>query len=75
MEITKLIEEQIKDLDKVLEEIDATIASIAAQQEPVLWFVKYKTIRGIVKYLPCIGITEAREWAERLNGQIMKSMF
>lgn len=69
MNINKIIEEQIKDLDKVLEEIDATIASIAA--EPIIWFVKYRTIRNEVKYLPCEGIELANEWAKKLNGQIM----
>lgn len=75
MNINKIIEEQIKDLDKVLEEIDATIESIAAQQEPVIWYVKYRTIRGIVQYLPCEGIELANEWAKRLKGQIMNGMF
>lgn len=73
MNMNKIIEEQLQDLQKVLEEIDATIESIAAEQ-PVIWFVKYKTIRNIVQYLPCEGIEMANEWAKKLDGQIMNTI-
>lgn len=66
MNTVKFIEEQIEDLEKVLEEIEATIDSI-----PVIWYVKYKTIFNETKYLPCEGIEMAREYAKRLDGQIM----
>lgn len=65
MEIVKFIEEQLEEFDFFEETIESTM------EQHVLWFVKYKTIFNETKYLPCAGINEAREWAERLNGQIM----
>ena len=68
MEIVKFIEEQLEEFDFFEETNEPTM------EQPVLWFVKYKTVFNDVKYLPCEGIELAREYANKLNGQIMNVM-